>query len=175
MKGTDKDKMEETISCIGCGAAVPSTDGPTHAYIGASPGCCSLRRSADQGIQRLPLCAGAPADGRTYAVQHPGKPERRAIQSVAVHLIGFRVTLERGFDNERTVQMIKNAADRSSAFFWLEPPASVGTMTILDVLRAGDDGDEHRRLVTEWARCTWAAWASHHAQVHQWASIIENG
>lgn len=168
--------MAETISCIGCGAAVPSAGGPAHAYIGASPGCWA--RYGEVLTKEYSDYRFAPVHRLTvdtYAVQHPGKPERRAIQSVAVHLIGLHVTLERGFDNERTVRIIKNAADRSSAFFWLEPPASVGTMTILDVLRAGDDGAEHRRLVTEWARCTWAAWAQHHAQVHQWTSIIENG
>lgn len=25
--------------CPGCGALVPSSDGPTHPYLGASPGC----------------------------------------------------------------------------------------------------------------------------------------
>ena len=32
------DAAQQLVRCVGCGAPVPDIDGPTHAYIGASPG-----------------------------------------------------------------------------------------------------------------------------------------
>ncbi len=108
----------------------------------------------------------------TYAVQHPGKPERRAIQSVAVHLIGLHLLLELNFDSTKAVKLLQAAADRSASFVWLDLPASLGSITIIDVHRAGDDSKEHKRLVNEWARSTWAAWAKHHPQIREWTSQL---
>ena len=150
---------------------VSPSDGPTHAYMGASPGCWALfgevlaKEYGDpsfMAVHRLTVDA--------YAVQHTGRPERRAIQSVAVHLIGLYMTLERGFDASQATQAIKNAANRSSSFTWLAPPASLGTTTILDVHRVGDDAHRHRIVVAQWTRAAWAAWEPHHAQIRLWAS-----
>jgi hypothetical protein len=33
---------ERLIPCTGCGAMVPDIEGPTHRYIGASPGCWQI-------------------------------------------------------------------------------------------------------------------------------------
>ena len=165
--------MSEVISCIGCGAAVPDTDDPTHKYIGSSPGCWAIycevlaKEYSDYrfaAVHRLTVDA--------YAVQHPGKPERRSIQSVAVHLIGLHLSLELNFDNIRAVKILKAAADRSASFVWLDPPESLGAITIIDVHRAGDNSKEHKRLVNEWARSTWAAWAKHHPQIRKWTSEL---
>lgn len=58
---------------------------------------------------------------------------------------------------------------------WLDPPESLGSMTIVDVYRAAEDAQEHKRLVNEWALSTWDAWRMHHPKVRQWASeIISN-
>ena len=43
---------------------------------------------------------------------------------------------------------------------WLEPPTSYA-MTAIDVL-AARDGEEHLRLVREWAASAWEAWSTHH-------------
>lgn len=93
--------MSELILCIGCGASVPNTDDPRHKYIGSSPGCCAIycevlaKEYSDYRFGRVHRLT---VD--TYAVQHPGKPERRSIQSVAVHLIGLHFSLELEFDSE---------------------------------------------------------------------------
>jgi uncharacterized protein DUF5946 len=161
----------KTISCVGCGARVADSNETTHDYIGSSPGCWAIycevlaKEYSDYrfgGVHRLTV--------DTYAVQHPGRPERRSIQSVAVHLIGLHLTLELEFDRMRAPKILQAAADRSESFIWLEPPESLGSITIVDVHRAGDDSQEHLRLVNEWARSTWKAWAKHHPQVRQWAS-----
>jgi uncharacterized protein DUF5946 len=157
--------------CSGCGAVVPASAVPTHAYLGASSGCWAKFGeilAKEYGDRRFSIVHRLTVDA--YAVQHPGKKERRTIQSVAVHLIALYLVLELGLDHARATDAIKNAASRSETFKWLTPPASVGQLTVLDVAAAGDDADEHARLVAEWARCAWDAWAPHHAQIRAWAA-----
>ena len=57
---------------------------------------------------------------------------------------------------------------RSKRFVWLDPPVSLGEITILDV-RDAKDPDEHIERVREWARLVWEAWAPHHETVRRWA------
>jgi len=49
----------------------------------------------------------------------------------------------------------------------LEPPASPGAVTVLDVFGARDLA-EHTERVEEWARSVWEAWEHHHATVSRW-------
>jgi Family of unknown function (DUF5946) len=161
------------IPCVGCGALVPDSTDPTHKYIGSSPGCWSIYcevLAKEYSDYRFGAVHRLTVD--TYAVQHPGKPERRTIQSVAVHLIGLHLSIELDFDSRRAVKILQAAADRSSSFVWLDPPESLGSITIIDVHHAGDNPQEHKRLVNEWARSTWAAWAKHQPQIRKWASQL---
>ncbi len=159
------------IPCRGCGALMPASTGPTHPYMGASPGCWALFGAVSAtaytdyrmaAVQRLIV--------DTYAVQHPGVPERRAIQSVAVHLMSLYLTLEHGVTHTQTMQVLQRAADRSHTFTWLTPPPALGSLTVVDVHRVRMDADKYPRLVTAWAHATWTAWAPHHAQIRQWAA-----
>src|SRR5687768_12382269 len=91
--------------CAGCGALVPDSDGPTHAYIGASPGCWAVFgevTAREYGDYRYASTHRFTVD--VYAAQHPGPPERRSIQSVAVHLISLHLALEKGMASERTMK-----------------------------------------------------------------------
>src|SRR5262245_20348838 len=156
------------IPCIGCGALVDDSSDPTHDYVGCSPRCWTIFGEVlakEYSDYRFGTVHRLTVD--TYAVQHPGKPERRTIKSVAVHLIGLHLSLELNFDRIQAVKILQAAAERSSSFIWLDPPESSGSMTIIDVHRAGDNPLEHKRLVNEWARTTWAAWARHHPKVRQ--------
>jgi hypothetical protein len=165
----DHDKVER---CYGCGALVPLSEGATHPYIGAAPGCWELYGEV---LVRGYGDRGGPADNRmavdTYAVQHPGVPSRRSIQSVAAHLISLCCVLERGSDLSRANDIIRKALERPDRFFWLEPPQDWGGMTIVDVYGARDI-EEHSRLVQEWTRLVWNAWAPHHGTVRRWADQI---
>ena len=161
---------EKLIACIGCGAPVPDSHGPTHPYIGASPGCWAVFGEVlakEYGEYGYPAVHRLTVD--TYAVQHPGTPSRQSIQSVAVHLIGLYLALERGREPHVITEALGRAVQRGrSEFVWLEPPASQGSVTVLDIVRAGDLA-EHQALVGHWARLVWAAWAAHHATVRSWA------
>lgn len=154
--------------CYGCGALVPDGDGPTHRYLGASPGCWALY---GQGLAR----AADPRFGdpkllilNSYAVQHPGVPGPQTIQSVVTHLIGLYAVLALGFDDKRIVAALRRAADSSARYHWLEPPATAYPVTILDLL-ATADSVVHRATARAMAETTWQAWTAHHRQVAAWA------
>lgn len=155
--------------CPGCGALFPPSDGPTHRYIGACAGCWAVfgevlaREYGDlryAAVHRLTVDA--------YAAQHPGVPSPQSISSVAVHLVGLCVTFEPRFAGRRPLDAIRRAAMRKVEFVCLEPPASRGSITVLDVHAARDPVD-HAERVTRWARDVWSAWRGHLETVERWA------
>jgi hypothetical protein len=101
----------------------------------------------------------------TYAVQHPGVPEPRAIRSVAVHLMGLCLVLERGFTPEAATSRVGGLVERASPS-WLEPPVPNGTLTVEHPLAAAPQ--EHATRVREWAEDVWRSWQPHHPTVHAW-------
>ncbi len=156
---------DATECCVGCGAVVPRSDGPTHEYIGASPGCWSIFgevTARSSPVHQLLV--------DSYAVQHPGAPSRRSIQSVAVHLISLCVQLEHGAPPARAREAIIASLAIAYRFVWLDPPGWAGALTILDVRGARNAG-EHEARVRAWAESVWRAWSPHHAAVRAWADL----
>lgn len=149
------------IACIGCGARVADLDGPTHRYLGASPGCWALYGellAAESLVREL-----APMQRltiNTYAVQHPGVPSQQTKQSLWVHLAGLCLVLERGMPANRTTVLMASLAGRRS-FEWLTPPEPPWPRTILDV-QAARTLDKYDQAVAEWSVSTWLAWQAHH-------------
>jgi Family of unknown function (DUF5946) len=158
--------------CPGCGLVLPLHGGPTHAYVGASPACWSLygqlptafRMSAvDQTVRRLAL--------DTYAVQHPGRPQLRSVQSVAVHAMGLCVLLERGAEERRVKPVLgRRPTRRPPALHWLEPPRPNGTLTVRDSLGI-DEPEDYVTAVRSWAVDVWAAWEPHHNTIRRWLDV----
>ena len=99
-----------------------------------------------------------------YAAQHPGKPERRAIQSVWVHLAGLHLVLDRGLAHGFARRVLGALAADSETLDWLTPPADLGAVTVADVARAPDDV-AHAVEVRRWAEAVWRAWRPHHPAV----------
>jgi hypothetical protein len=163
----DSTSGPETSRCPGCGLVWPAHDGPTHPYIGASPACWALYgRLIAREFNDAAYLAVHQMSTDTYAVQHPGVPERRSIQSVAIHLMTLCLVLEGVADPMGGSRLHQRMVERP-AFHWLEPPQPNGNITIADVLPA-EDPVEHHRLVTAWAQDVWTAWAPHHATVRAW-------
>jgi len=157
----------ETSACPGCGLVLPAHDGPTHRYLGASAACWAFYgRLMALEFNNAAYSAVHQMSTDTYAVQHPGVPERRTIQSVAIHLMTLCLVLERGTDPLDGPRLHNRMVARP-VFHWLEPPRPNGSMTVAGVLRA-EDPVEHCRLVTAWARDVWDAWAPHHPTVRTW-------
>ena len=161
--------MTETIDiCPGCGVRLPVVDGPVHAYMRASPACWAafgkLLNAEYSGlvpydIHRLSVDC--------YAVQHPGDGvDRRAVQSVGLHLARLYVQLETRPGPTRTNQIMLGFAKRKASLKPLEPPAHF-TQTIADITPfAGTD--KHADKVNAWAKATWADYAAHHEYIKDW-------
>ena len=157
--------------CVGCGALVPDIDGPTHPYIGASPGCWAIYGEVlarEYGEYRYPPVRQLTVDA--YAAQHPGTASRRSNQSVSAHLISLYLQLERGYSPKQVIVALHEAATHKGDFQWLDPPASLGSVTVLDV-HAAKDLSEHTEVVQQWGRSVWEAWTPHHETVRRWANL----
>ena len=156
--------MAEIVACGGCGAMVEDLPGTPHPYLGASAGCWQLYGRV---LAREYEAYEALRDTHLYTVdayslQHPGVPERRAIQSVSLHLVRLYLAFEQGFHVPEIMVATRKLLREGSRFVWLTPPTPNGTITAVDVLAArGVEG--HRRAVLAWAENVWAAWAPHHA------------
>jgi Family of unknown function (DUF5946) len=161
-------------ACPGCGVVLRGRDGPTHAYLGASAACWNL-------YQRLARPGGPQPDSArvrrllqgAYAAQHPGVPQRRAVQSVAVHLMDLCLLLERDGEDHRLEPVLGRTPPRKTLdLHWLEPPAARGSTTVVDALQA-DAG--RAASIEAWAREVWAAWEPHHATVRGWLDTAQAG
>jgi hypothetical protein len=155
-------------ACPGRGLVLPARpDAPKHPYVGASAECWAFygevlaREYEDPAYSRVHQLT---VD--TYSVQHPGVPERRSIQSLALHLITLCLVLEHGVDPTAGPGIHKRLVKRPG-FDWLEPPVSIGEMTVADVRRARS-ATMHGCLVRRWALDVWHAWTPHHATVRRW-------
>lgn len=168
--------MNGEVTCPGCGARVPDAEEMRrHLYVGSAPGCFLLYSEVlarEYGDIRYTPAHQLTVDA--YAVQHPGVPERRAVQSVAIHLVGLCLTLERGRGPLELPRLRQRLAAPDRVFPWLTPPASVGEVTVLDV-HAASTPEAHRAMVDRWARSAWAAWTPHHDQVRAWADELAEG
>jgi hypothetical protein len=165
------------IHCIGCGAEVPDIDGPSFRYPdAASPGCWAIYGeilAKEYGAFQHPPIHRLTVDA--YAVQHPGRPTPQTIQSVTGHLISLCSVLERGYEFAKATEMMRSAIARfKGAFVWLEPPASFGRITVLDVVKAQNLSD-HIKHVEQWANEVWEAWKAHHDTIQYWIDRLQDG
>ena len=159
-------------ACPQCGVDLPDEDGPTHRYFGASPACWAAygqvleREYADPAFfknHRMTVDA--------YALQHPGDRSPQAVQSVNIHLISTTLIFKYNAKSERelkAMQTISAASKKDKNLFeWLKPPASLGHVTVLELLPM-TRLDDYLKAVEDWARSAWQAWESHHtiAETH---------
>jgi len=157
------------VECVGCGGLFSEVDGPVHRYMASCAGCwvafgeVLAREYGDPNyyaVHRLSVDA--------YAVQHPGKPSRQSIHSVGAHLIRLCLFLEHELSAEHANDAMLKATRLKHTFMWLEPPISLGKLTVADVLKAGT-AQAHRSAVKAWAQSAWDAWSPHHDTIRMWA------
>jgi hypothetical protein len=157
------------VACPGCGVVLPEIDDPVHGYMESSPACW---RAFGEVLAREYGEPGLHAVHRvsvdSYAVQHPGGDSRQAIQSVGVHLARLCLFLERGLSPAQANAAMLRIGSTKSSMFKLERPDSLGAITVVDVLAAGD-GERHAEMARRWARSAWEAWSDHHEIVRRWA------
>jgi hypothetical protein len=152
--------------CPGCGGLVPDVDGPTHAYIAASPGCwraCGELQASEYERFGYPPTHRLVVDA--YAAQHPGDgSDRRDRQSVFVHLVGLCAVLERGVYPPQATGLLRRALRAFDDYPVLERTRGPGELTLLHVAGAAELEDYERRA-REWAQAVWDAWSDHHARI----------
>ena len=155
------------VPCPDCGASFPDSDGPTHPYLGASPGCWSAFN--DLGVRELSLGIAGPArlSVHAYTVQHPGVEGRREAQSVDVHLMVLCAVLERGVRTSTAVGAMQGWLRGGAVYPWLPPPARPGTRTIQSI-PVDSDRTSHEIAIHAWAEAVWSAWSAHHRTVRRW-------
>lgn len=168
---TINEKIIQWTQCRGCGARVADFNGPRHETMGTSPGCWEVfgevmareyENPAYFAVHHLTVDA--------YALQHPGQPTPKEIRAVALRLISLRQLLEQGYSIDQVIASKRYAVQLpGDQFTWLEPPASSGDMTILDV-QAATNAVEHCEIVRRWAKSVWDAWSAHHDTIRQWAT-----
>ncbi|UAL29022.1 DUF5946 family protein [Nocardioides rotundus] len=155
----------------GCGATVLDVEGPTHAYIGSSPGCWQVYGEVldlEYADYRQGALHNLMVDA--YAVQHPHNADRRNRQSVGVHLISLCALLEHDLSAGKARTLIGDAAfaGRMQGREWPHlVPSSLGAITVTDV-RDALGPDERAEWVRRWADSVWAAFSDHHETVRQW-------
>jgi hypothetical protein len=159
-------------TCPDCNCKLAPVTSSKHPYLGGSASCWSLFNlilareysspALMKSVHRLTVDA--------YAAQHPGRPERRTIQSVWVHLAGLHLTLERGLAPEFALQVIGLLTKRTDALVWLEPSPFLGPVTVQNMIHI--PAAEHEEAVRRWARSVWDAWAAHHTAIHTICSEV---
>ncbi|HHH89608.1 MAG TPA: hypothetical protein ENK45_03475 [Aliiroseovarius sp.] len=156
--------------CAGCGGHYPAEDGPQHAYMLGAAGCWRLfgqLLAAEYSDAALIQVHRLSVD--TYALQHPGDAnDRRAVQSVGLHLARVMLQLEAPRPPRETNEVMLGFSARKESLVWLEPPARF-SMTLAD-LAPEIGGSGHAAAVREWASETWQDWSAHHAYIRDWVA-----
>jgi len=168
--------MSDTVtSCPGCGIRLPASRGPVHRYLESSAACWEVfGRILAKEFGDPTYWPPHTLTVDTYAAQHPGTEGPHTTHSAAFHLMGLCMVVERGMDASRAAWMRQRATPIHKELFWLEPPASMGAVTVLNVVEAAT-AEDHARLVREWAMGVWSAWSAHHEVVRGWVDRVTSG
>ena len=152
--------------CPGCGADVGESDGPTHPYMVASPGCWAgfgAMQARELERWRCPAVHGLAVDA--YAASHGGDgAERRDRQSVVIHLVALCAVLERDVASDARIALLQRLTTPKRDFPRLARPSGCPALTFLHAAGATELSG-YERLVREWARAVWEFWTPAHPTV----------
>ena len=151
-------------TCPGCGLTMPISETAVYdGYYNTTPECWSVYTEVlgeDFGnAVRFGQVHQMTVDA--YALQHAGGPHPD--KSIAVHLVGLHLVLERGIAPAGLVRHLKRLADVAETWPHFPPPAETADLTVLDA--ALSEPENHSEIVREWAGQLWRAWSHYHADV----------
>ena len=155
--------------CSGCGLDAPAVDGPTDPYGGASAACWAAFQRVtvrDYGEFRYPEVHRLIVDA--YMSQHPGYATPAGRRSVAVHLVGLCLALERGAKGKAIGEIMARVFPDKQDIAAPEPIPALTGVTVASLLDAPDLAS-HSRLARAWAGAVWRSWTPAHVRVRQWA------
>jgi Family of unknown function (DUF5946) len=154
--------------CMWCRGSFIDVDGPTHDYMQSTPGCwAAFGRVLARTYEDRRYSAVHRLSVDSYAVQHPGVPSRQSIQSVGVHLVRLCCFIERGLTDEKANATMLAAARQKSTYYWLDPPPSLGPITVRDLDLAANF-EEHCSVAQQWAKQMWDVWSPYHGVIRSW-------
>lgn len=148
---------------------LPAKEQPAHPYMTSSPACwegygalLAAQYSSPPRMTFHQLVVDA------YAAQHPGGDDRRAIQSVGIHLMTIAMFLEDGVDPALGTSLHRRMVERP-VFHRLHRPGALPAerLTWRHVPLDGS-AELAKGRAYEWARAVWAEWEPHHAIVRGW-------
>jgi hypothetical protein len=163
--------MNEYVTCFACGAKCLNVEFETHAYMLSAPGCWEMYTEVlAREYSDLLYWKAHQFTVDAYACQHVGEEnDRRAINSVYIHLVSLYVLFELGQEDTLAPKLRAKAAQFIKAQTKLErltPPESPGELTIYEVWN-NDDGQQHYEIAKNWARSVWEAWGIHHGKIEE--------
>jgi len=109
--------------------------------------------------------------GDTYAVQHPGLPERRAIQSVCLHLVSLCAALERNWPADKAPALLRSAVGHPTWWHPFELTTPLGVITVAEVL-AHRDPQSRGAATRAWADDLWSLYRPYHAEIRGWLDDV---
>lgn len=159
--------------CPGCRRNFLRSDGPTHPYMVSSPACWArfgeiLAR--EYSTPELQITHRLSVDA--YAVQHPGGKDRRAIQSVGLHLARLAIQLQTPLPPNGANDVMLKLGRSKHTLRYLRRPESF-SITVAQIPLRGSD-DEHMDAVRRWASEAWRAWSAHHDDIHRWIEAADD-
>lgn len=152
-------------ACPGCGVELEASAGIANtSNYNASDGCwATYTRVLGREYADAPLFGRAhQLTVDTYAAQHPGGAHRD--KSVVIHLAGLHLALESHWPLPHIPRALQRLAQSGKPWPHWDPPAQRGTLTVLDVARAGSAA-EHAACVRAWAEQVWRAWSERHEAI----------
>ena len=157
--------MSGVETCPGCGGAFEQIEGPIHAYMTSSPACwAAFGRLMAAEYEQAVLMAVHRLSVDAFAVQHPGDPaDRRAVQSVGLHLARLYHTLRLTSDGIATNRPMLDFTERKADLPQLAPPPAFA-MTMADVEPA-IGGPDHAATVRRWAASALDDWTHAHDEI----------
>jgi len=149
--------------CPACGFSAPISDGATHAYMSPSAGCWAFygeilaREYSDLAYwdsHRLLTDA--------YCAHHSIADERRARQSLNIHLAALMLHFEDGAGPAEIIAFLKATAG-SRDFAYLARPD--GKDITLAAIHGAQNAAEHASAVDTYAQAVFDFWSPHHPTI----------
>ena len=165
--------MRDTEECPGCGAASAIEDGATHPYMLSSAAC--WRRYGE--VMAREYTSAALMDVHflsvdAFAAQHPGSDDdRRARQSVWIHLAGLKAVLRDRHPKAYRYDLLRRLARRND--FPPQPRHAPFAMTSADMVLLETES-AHRQGARDWAEATLKAYEDVVADLHLLLDALEN-
>jgi hypothetical protein len=181
MKKASRSTADQAAAvCPGCGLSLPASGLAPDAKVFASPECLLVEGEVAGFELAHPELVGRfhQLTVDAYGAQHSGGDGHGRGIRIAYSLVGLHLALDRGWSGLAVREAHRGMGRPQRSWPAFPRPAEVGTVTVLDVARAGARAGSvagHAAAVWGWAAAVWAAWESRHGDVRALAELVVPG